>query len=357
MAVSDAVKAWRLTAPMRQLDTQVSQMGVRKTGLDVAFVDPAQASALVSSLRKADPDKRRHAPQAFAATAALDVVRPELHLGVNVRNRLEEISRQLFSIQVATANPKVGIMKALEGANLAFKGKFKAPFAEMSQALERLIEEQRAIDERTDEFVQRHGWPIPWTLPEVSYRKIAALASRPRREVDRVMVDLFSPGRLFYQSARSVLDDSPYFQPRRPLLRQVWRAQRNGEWYLVINGLLPLVEGVLVDAMFPSGTRPKSVKRASGKLAEIDSGEVGPVSAAETILFGAGSGTALFDSYEPPPGIEPRSLNRNAVLHGIARRYGTQKNATKLFMLLVLMAECFDLRDDNKSKDAAYHRA
>jgi hypothetical protein len=37
--------------------------------------------------------------------------------------------------------------------------------------------------------------------------------------------------------------DSPHFEPRRPLLKQVWKAQRQGQWYLVINGLLPLVEG------------------------------------------------------------------------------------------------------------------
>jgi hypothetical protein len=60
---------------------------------------------------------------------------------------------------------------------------------------------------------------------------------------------------------------------------------------------------------------------------------------------------------DPPLGIEPRTLNRNAVLHGIARRYGTEQNATKLFMLLVLMAECFNFKDrveaDRKRKRQA----
>jgi hypothetical protein len=116
--------------------------------------------------------------------------------------------------------------------------------------------------------------------------------------------------------------------------------------YLVINGLLPLVEGVLIDVMFPTGTRPRDVKPGVSALAKTDVAITGPIKAAETLLLGGGAGTALFDRYQPPPGVvEPRALNRHAVLHGIARRYGTEQNATKLFLLLVLMAECFELKD------------
>lgn len=113
----------------------------------------------------------------------------------------------------------------------------------------------------------------------------------------------------------------------------------------MVNGLLPLVEGVLTDVMFPTGTRPHDVKPGVRKLGKVDAPIRGPIKAAETLLLGAGAGTALYDGYDPPPGVEPRTLNRHAVLHGIARRYGTEQNATKLFLLLVLMAECFQLKD------------
>jgi hypothetical protein len=100
-------------------------------------------------------------------------------------------------------------------------------------------------------------------------------------------------------------------------------------WYLVINGLLPLVEGVLLYVTFPSGTRPKAIDKGVDRLAQSAEDEAA-FRALEMMIFTAGSGSALFNQYSPPAGLEPRSLNRNAVLHGSARRYGTQQNATKL---------------------------
>jgi hypothetical protein len=104
------------------------------------------------------------------------------------------------------------------------------------------------------------------------------------------------------------------------------------------------VEGVLIDAMFPTGTRPKSVKPGVERLADApqsyaDTG----FRAVETIVIGAGTGSALFDEYTPPQGVEPRALNRHGVLHGSARRYGTELNATKLFLLMGMLAECVDM--------------
>lgn len=230
-----------------------------------------------------------------------------------------------------------------------FGNYWRKQFAGIGEALERLVEEQRRIDERTNEFVRRYGWPIPHSLTEVSYRKLAGLVGQPRRAVNQLMVEVFRPGTPFYRSARGVLMDSPHFEPRRPLLKQVWKAQRQGQWYLVINGLLPLVEGVLADVMFPKATvrqRPKKADPSVKALTNVDPDVAGPLRAAETVLLSAGGGSALFDPYDPPHGVEPRTLNRNAVLHGVARRYGTEQNATKLFLLLVLMAECFAFKDE-----------
>jgi hypothetical protein len=159
------------------------------------------------------------------------------------------------------------------------------------------------------------------------------------------MVYWFRPGSFGYRAARDVLDKSPDFASRRPLLRQVYAAQRRGHWYLVINGLLPLVEGVLIDATFPTGTRPKTVKPGVEKLVESPEAYDDVIfNALETMILGASSGVALFDSYQPPRGVEPRSLNRHGVLHGSSRRYGTEQNATKLFLLVTLLAECLELR-------------
>ena len=68
------------------------------------------------------------------------------------------------------------------------------------------------------------------------------MTNRPKREVNALLVNTFRPGTKAYYAVRETVTYSPYFESRAPLLRQVWAAQRRGQWYLVINGLLPLVE-------------------------------------------------------------------------------------------------------------------
>ena len=97
-------------------------------------------------------------------------------------------------------------------------------------------------------------------------------------------------------------------------------------------------------AMFPLGQEPRRqrIEKGIGRLVDAQDETYGEAAfrALETIIIGAGTGSALFEHYAPPPGREPRSLNRHGVLHGSARRYGTEQNATKLFLLIVVLAEC-----------------
>jgi hypothetical protein len=311
----------------------------------IGFADQAKTRPLLSSLRTVGVDKQSVLPTAMGASAALEAARPMA--GSIDRKLLAGVAGQLAGLETALRYREPTLTKALDMSRI-FATSWRRQFAGMGEALERLVEEQRRLDERTNEFVRRYGWPIPHSLPEVSYRQLAGLVGHPRQAVNHLMVEAFRPGTRLYRSARSVLTGSPHFEPRRPLLKQVWRAQRQGHWYLVVNALLPLVEGVLADVMFPKAPvrqRPKRADPSVRALAEVDPNVAGPLRAAETVLLSAGGGSALFDPYDPPHGVEPRALNRNAVLHGIARRYGTEQNATKLFLLLVLMAECFEFKD------------
>lgn len=322
----------------------MGELGASK-GFARAFADTERTAALLSSLRSAGIDKQFTLPTAMGATAAIEAARPLR--GMADSNLLAGVTGQLAGLETALLYREPGFAKALFHTE-QFGMRWTKQFAGLAEAMRRLIEEQHLIDERTNEFVRRYGWPIPHSLPEVSYRKLTGLIGEPQRVVNRAMVEAFRPGTKLYRSARSVLDESQHFEPRRPLLKQVWRAQRQRQWYLVVNALLPLVEGVLGDVMFPTAparARPKTAKPSVEALADLHPDVAGPLRAAETVLLSAGGGAALFDKYEPPRGVEPRTLNRNAVLHGIARRYGTEQNATKLFMLLGLMAECFELKD------------
>jgi hypothetical protein len=118
---------------------------------------------------------------------------------------------------------------------------------------------------------------------------------------------------------------------------------RREEWYLSINAMLPLVEGLLVDVAWPPEIRPESTSvRPALAAATEDRDRALVVSALETLLIGAGANAALFSRFDARdygvPG-EPQLLNRHAILHGAARRYGTATNALKLYLLLVVMTE------------------
>jgi hypothetical protein len=323
-----------------------------------AFVDPGLSPMLVDLLSEQARGYERAASTALSGTVALNAARPDLKIDAQlplagVGQQLAVVSESLTNIAARTAESMTapfasGIADVIAGAQEAMEP-WRAEMERAAAAIERLVEHQREMDERTDAFVRRHGWPVPTTISGRGYHRIMSMVGRPKREVNGFMVRSFRPGTRAYSAAREVVEQSSYFSPRRPLLRQVWRAQKRGDWYLVINGLLPLVEGVLVDAMFsPKATRPragwtKGVERLRAKV-DVPFGDA-PVRAIEALLISGGAGLALYEDYEPPPGVEPRVLNRHGVLHGIARRYGTEQNAVRLFLVLVLMAECFELLD------------
>jgi hypothetical protein len=227
----------------------------------------------------------------------------------------------------------------------------------VSAAMQRFVEEQRGMHEDSDAFVRKHGWPVPTSLPLRVYRQIVAMAPRGKREVNAFMQEAFKPRTRAYREAAATLTQSGYFETRRPLLRQALRAQGREEWYLTINGLLPLVEGTLVDAVYEGQTPPGTSRphKAIKQLKKQRRGNVADVvfDGLETMLLAAGANTGLFGTFDATLyGVagEPRTLNRNAVLHGAARRYGTAQNALKLFLLLVLMADVLELYERRRTE-------
>jgi len=229
--------------------------------------------------------------------------------------------------------------------------RWKSPLQEFGLGLDRFVEEQQKLDERTNDFVQAHGWPVPLNLPLRAYRRLVGMVDAGKREVNQLMTRSFRPGTRVFRSTRDVLLQSPQLQSRRPLIKQSLSAYKRGDWYLVVNGLLPLVEGVLVDYAYQAAPAPRKgrTKQALKELREKENASLGvAVDTLETMLHSAGANVALFEGFDQAdyggPG-EPRSLNRHAILHGAARRYGSEQNALRLLLLVAVMAEAFDLND------------
>jgi hypothetical protein len=229
--------------------------------------------------------------------------------------------------------------------------RWRSPLQEFGLGLDRFVEEQQKLDERTNDFVQAHGWPVPLNLPARAYRHLVGMADAGKREVNKLMTRSFRPGTRVFRSTRDVLLESPQLQSRRPLVKQSLSAYKRKDWYLVINGLLPLVEGVLVDYAYQTAPPPRKArtKKALLELREKEDASVGvAVDTLETMLHSAGANVALFEGFDSADyggPKEPRSLNRHAILHGAARRYGSEQNALRLLLLVAVMAEAFDLND------------
>ena len=261
------------------------------------------------------------------------------------RLNLGQNAMQLAGLRIAELyGAQSGIGKLIE--------RWRTPLVGFGQNLDRFIEEQQALDERTNELVKAHGWPLPLSLPGRAYRRVVEMADAGKREVTHLMTRSFRPGTRVFRSTRDVLLESPQLTSRRPLIKQALGAYGRRDWYLVVNGLLPLVEGVLIDYAYQAASPPQSrrTQRALKELREREAAGLGvTIDTLETMLHSAGANVAMFDQFDLAdyggPG-EPRSLNRHAILHGAARRYGSEQNALRLLLLLAVMAEAFDLSDN-----------
>lgn len=220
--------------------------------------------------------------------------------------------------------------------------------------VERLNQERERLAAGSFTFVERYGWPLPLVLPPSTLGKLVRLMGRTKPEVRKAMVEAFAPRSQAFLYSRDALLESDPFKPRKRPIEQAVRALRREDHYAAICTMLPLIEGVLMEVAFGVTSPPKqtgkkresAVKQALDKLAPPGSAEEDwALRMIEAVLLCGAGGVALFSQFDRKdygvPG-ESRRLNRHAILHGSARRYGTQENSLKLFLLLVAMAEALE---------------
>lgn len=252
---------------------------------------------------------------------------------------IAENAQRTFSVYAGLGRVVENALKPLR----AQQGLFK----HLAESVGRFADQHHEIDEHLDAFVLRHGWPIPLDLPMSAYARIVKMSDRPKREVSAAMNHWFRPESRPFRSCAHTLLERPLLASRRPLVKQALRAHRRGEHYLVINSLLPLVEGVLVDGVFRDDSLPQDgrVQRAVTKLKTGDPDD-SVLRAVESLVVAGAAGMGLFTKSDPTgygrPG-EPRSLNRHAILHGYARRYATRANALRMILLMAVLVEVIDL--------------
>lgn len=338
---------------------QLRQLKVSSPLLDEALLGKSAMGQALAGFQKYESPLKRLVADTAGARLTLEQARPLGHLQMD-RSIVAALGERLGQLYGSLERPIIDSDRFLRQWR-AISESWRPVVESFVEGLNDFIEAQCELDERTNDFVRKHGWPVPLRLAPHLYSRIVGMADRSKREVHAVMRDGFRPGTQAYAMTQEVLTESTAFESRRPLLRQAFKAQRREEWYLVVNALLPLVEGVMVDVAF-QGRPPPEHGRPRQSVDELRQAEdsspiimAAPMEAIETILLSAGAGVALFQQFDASaygvPG-EPRALNRHAILHGSARRYGTAQNALKLYLLLVMLAEYFDYYEAAKA-----HRA
>lgn len=273
--------------------------------------------------------------QSLAAATSFESLRPSL---------------QLPAFQMPKAYKAIATM--MRQLSSPLKGLDMSRFGQVAQQLGEFAERGRDLDERTDAFLRRHGWPLPISLPRSMYREVVASVDDSRADVNRMMTELFAPGTEGFRFLADGILASSLFATRRPLLRQSFFAAGRKHWYVVINGLLPLVEGALYDAAYETpSARPTRVKpTAAFILLKSDEEQAWATymvftRTMEALVLSGGAGVCLYDGFDPTSygaAGEPRNLNRHAIAHGLARRYGSRRNTLKLVLLIAVLADCLD---------------
>jgi len=271
--------------------------------------------------------------QSLAAVTSFESLRPTWDLpGLHMSKSYAAVSKMMGDLSVPSLKIDLAGLTAV------------------ADQMREFAERGRDLDERTDAFLHRHGWPLPVSLPRSLYREVVGMADAPRRDVNRLMSELFVPGTSGFRSLTGSILSSPLFLSRRPLLRQSFSAAGKSHWYVVINGLLPLVEGALCDAAYeaPAARPRRRVVKAAIEVIKSDEEQAWNtyivfIRTVEALVVSGGGGVALFDDFDASQYGrvgEPRGLNRHAIAHGLARRYGSRRNALKLLLLLAVLADC-----------------
>ena len=320
--------------PNSSILKSVSNARSMLSGLEPLLQSQVQVASLVKTVSERLSDSMK-VPfvQSLAAVTSFESLRPVWDLrGLQMPSVHTAISKMMSDLALP--------MLKIDLAN----------FSAITDQMREFAERGRDLDERTDAFLSRHGWPVPVSLPISLYRKVVGMADDPKRDVNRLMSELFVPGTSGFRFLTSGILESPLFASRRPQLRQSFSAASKQHWYVVINGLLPLVEGALYDTAYEAPvTRPKRV-RVKVAIEELKSDEEQAwntylvfARTMEALVVSGAAGGALFDDFDARQygrAGEPRSLNRHAIAHGLARQYGSRRNTLKLVLLLAVFADC-----------------
>ncbi len=378
-AIERAMKPIQLFDSMNAVRGMMALDVSRRSSLGVAFesMNVYTESARIADLSRALPnhyfDEFRRSVQAVSALGytadynrrLLESVVPDIGDRNSVLKNLSEQMKATNQISNLTENLLKTTAIGLDWSKISnpWLSSFSDTMKYLTQSAGLLTRIRELAFAGSFEFVTSYGWALPLSLPDRTALRLLELSGESRTTVRRAMIETFAPRTAAYVACKEALLESNSFDGRRRPIEQGLKAMRRGEHYSAVSTLLPLVEGALVETAFENATPPskgapakafQSVRTLPDET-ERELSERLIIRTVETLVFSATSGFALFDNFrwtDFDRTAHGRKLNRHAILHGAAKRYGTAENSMRLFLLLVALAEMLDGFDEARAEAA-----
>lgn len=231
-------------------------------------------------------------------------------------------------------------------------------WAKALKEMQDTIEAHLAFIDQFNVTLYDHGWPPPLAIGTDDAYEIffeinkKSLTKDQRKDILASKLCEFHTGPVLEEMLVN-WKSKAFLSKRIHILEAGVKAHLRGEYCLSVTGLIPQVEGIVVD-VFQRSARV-SIGKIKSILSEVVSKErPGDMNSITARLIM----NAFLKSFQP--GTSPDfDLNRNAILHGVTVDYGTEATSIKAIMLLdnlVHSAEDFAQATSGSGTKGAKHR-
>lgn len=181
----------------------------------------------------------------------------------------------------------------------------------------------RAESDRYEVALRELGWIFPPSIDMDAFWRVGQLAAQSRRtELRQAMIEI-SRSRDMSRAVQAWMSVDG-FGARKSIIRDGLLDHRRKRYRVSIPTLLPVVEGVLVDAFAP-GSKSVSIPGILGGATAQDVATQEMLDVVTLLWRHVDFGVLSRKS---------RQLNRHSILHGRSTRYGTAENSARVVFAL-----------------------
>ncbi|HMA60154.1 MAG TPA: hypothetical protein VKN64_07660 [Halanaerobiales bacterium] len=211
-------------------------------------------------------------------------------------------------------------------------------FNDLFKELYEDLKQFESTHERFSMIMSKLGWPPQSNLnvnevSEIVYYYDEYGEEATKKEIDKYFLERYTADKIDEKVKN--WDKKKIMNKRMPIIKEVIKAHKNGDYYLSVATLLPQIEGIIADGFGHVGqmwkddlkeyiTRLNTNRRIFNNLLKDFYLKI--------ILVGFGHGEEINSC-----------LSRHAIVHGGDVDFGTKINSLKTILLLNYVQDCFNI--------------